>query len=440
MREEIGIIGATVTQGNLQLLERLTLPADERAPALPELKQALGVDELVYLATCNRVEFIYSGPNGQSASAVRNRLLDYFFEGGRQIRFSHGDLFALRGTDAIRHIFRVTASLESMVIGETQITGQIKTALGIALQTATAGLHLEKLITEALLIARKVRNETKIGSGSLSMASLVIGELQKGATFTKDSTIALIGAGEMTVKMAAYLSKLLPAQILFVNRTKEKAETLAARFSGRSVSLERFISDPGKIDAIISATSSPQAVFDQGFLDKLRDKNEHVICVDLAIPRDFAPDYDESEVITLIDIPRLNENKDKNLRGKFRELDKSSEIIETATLEFVSSFIEDTLKPALEQTREESLQFAREKCDRLFSERLIQFSSEERELVYDLMKKVLGRAHAKQSRAFAGHLSRLNETPAIDDVDKSVNTGKNGQNSIHLFRESVSEI
>ena len=426
----------------MQLLERLTLPADQRALLLPQLKSALGVDELVYLATCNRVEFIYSGPNGRSASAVRNRLLDYFFKNDRQIRrirFSPGDIFAHNGTESIRHIFRATAGLESMVIGETQITGQIKTALATAHQATTAGPQLENLISKALLAARKIRNETKIGSGSLSMASLVIGELQKRLTCRENPTIALVGAGEMTVKMAAYLKNLLPAQILFVNRTEERAEDLAQRFSGKALSLESFISDPGKLDAIISATGSPRAVFGRDFMETLRVKNDHVTCVDLAIPRDFSADYDESDEITLIDIPRLNENKDKNLRGKFRELDKAGEIIETAIQEFVSSFIEQSLKPALDKSREESLQFSKEQCDRLFSERLIRFSSEERELVNDMMEKVLGRAQAKQSRAFAAHLGKLTELRAAEkSTEKPAEAAANARYSVHPFEETTS--
>ncbi|MFQ5606799.1 MAG: glutamyl-tRNA reductase [Candidatus Zixiibacteriota bacterium] len=428
----IGIISASVSCGNLPLVEGLTLPAEERIRLLPKLKEALGVDELAYLATCNRVEFIYSAANGLTVAQVRNRLLDYFFSGGRMIRFSPVDFAEYTGSGAVRHIFRVTAALESMVIGETQITGQVKAALGDARTAGTAGPQLRRLLGAALMSARRVRNETEIGSGSLSMASLALAELKRNGAFTEESTVALVGAGEMTLKLAAHLRKLLSIKILFVNRTQEKAETFAKRFSGEAISLSDFLADPPQVDAIISATSSPEAVFGRSFLEKSRRSKGGLVCLDLAIPRDFSEDFDESDSVTLIDIAHLNENRDKNLRGKFREVDKAGKIVENAACEYIGSQIERSLQRVLSEAREETLKFAREKCNDLFAGRLAGLSEQERELVFDLLKKSLGRASADQSRALASHLGEIEEGQAPE-------LATDNQCDVHSYAESVSE-
>ncbi|HKK20370.1 MAG TPA: hypothetical protein VJ983_02780, partial [candidate division Zixibacteria bacterium] len=218
---ELGILGTSVWQQNQPLLERLTLDREARNEQLAELKAALGISELVYIATCNRVEFVYTTSDVLPGNQVLHRLIDFFFRDSREINFFPNDFYHYTGKEAITHVFRTVSSLESIVVGETQITGQFKQAVEDAQEAGLAGMYLEKLANEALNVAKRVKRETGIGNGSLSMASLAFEEMQASLSDRKNAVVALIGAGEMTRKVAAYTNKAGLGELLFVNRTVE---------------------------------------------------------------------------------------------------------------------------------------------------------------------------------------------------------------------------
>ncbi len=237
---ELGILGTSVWQQNQALLERLTLDREGRNEQLAQLKSALQISELVYIATCNRVEFMYTTSDSLSGNQILHRLIDFFFRDSRDINFFPNDFYHFTGREAITHVFRTVSSLESIVVGETQITGQFKQAVEDAQAAGLAGMYLEKLADEALNVAKRVKRETGIGNGSLSMASLAFEEMQTNLSGHGDCTIALVGAGEMTRKVAAYINKANLGSLIFVNRTVEKANALAEEFNGKSCSLEAF--------------------------------------------------------------------------------------------------------------------------------------------------------------------------------------------------------
>lgn len=407
MNTTVRVIGTSISEGNMPLLERLTIAPEERAAKLLQLKEQLGVTEILYLPTCNRVEFIVSCEPEVSAVQIRNRLLDFFLADGRDFEFAPSDLYEFSAASAIRHIFRVVSAMESLVIGETQITGQFKSAfIDGKDEYGLIGQRLEPLAEAALLVAKRVRNETSLGSGSLSMASLVMEELESDGPLPENYTVALIGSGEMSRKMAAYLRKRNIKNILFVNRTIEKAEALAAKYTGRAVGLSEFVTDPGSVDAIVSATSASDPILDGAFLNRLTENNSHTVCVDLAIPRDFSTEFQLHDSTTLIDIPYLKRRRESNLRQKFQEVDSAAELIDRAVTEFQSAQIERTLRPVLRRSYQESLEFALENCDKLLSSRLEGQSDETERLVKNLLKKVVGFSSAKFAHAVSAHLTK----------------------------------
>ncbi|MEA1980666.1 MAG: glutamyl-tRNA reductase [candidate division Zixibacteria bacterium] len=387
---EFGIIGTSIWQQNMPLLERLTVDRDSKIETIQKLKEILGLEELIYLSTCNRVEFIFVKPRHISNNTILHKMIDFFFKDNTTISFFPNDFFTYSGKEAISHLFRMTSSLESLVVGETQISSQFKTAYEEAQVAGWCGPMLNSLAKEALMIAKRVKKETTISDGSVSMASLATNELKNTLAKIEAPKVAIVGSGEMSVKMAKYIRDIFNGQIVFVNRTLAKAEKLASEYKCESIALDKFLDSPIEIDAIITATAAVGSVFDFEFLKKLQKMNKQIVCIDLAIPRDFSFDFNGAENITLIDIPFLKSKAQSNLRQKFVEASRADEIVRDAVLQYLSYRIEVSLKPIFNESYKESMDFARKAYDNLFSHRMQSLPEEEKEAVFELISKVIG--------------------------------------------------
>ncbi len=412
---EIGIIGTSIWQQNMRLLEKLTLDREGKLDRLVQLKAVLGVDELIYLSTCNRVEFMFTISNGHSTARVLHRLIDFFFAGGRDISFFPNDFYQYTGRDAVRHLFRTVSSLESLVVGETQITGQVKEAAREAADAGLMGTALDTLIKEALAVAKRVRTETGLGEGSVSMASLAYEEIERAFCGRTDvPTVALIGAGPMSSKMARYIAKTKLANLLFVNRTVEKAQKLADEFGGAAMPLAQFKDEAPRVDAIVSATACSHFVFTGEYLEKIDSAAAPIICIDLAIPQDFSPEFGRDGRVTLIDIPALKDREQTNLRRKFTESSRASEIVSEAVQAFLRSRLEISMKPILRDSYEQSLSLANRALDDLFEKKLAGLPEEQKEHVRSLVIKLIGHSSFQPARILSGHLVDLQDQLLLD--------------------------
>ena len=419
MKTEFGILGTSIWQQNMSLLERLTINRDERERILPELKAHLGVEELIFLSTCNRVEFIYVTSSDAGSSRVLHKLIDFFCCNGQELNFFPNDFYHYAGREAITHLFRTVSSLESLVVGETQITGQFKQAFQDSAEIGIAGPALDALARQALLVAKQVKRDTTIGVGAVSMASLASTQLapilNKGAV----PVIALVGSGEMTSKVARYIQELGEAELLFVNRTLAKAEQLAEMFNGCAMSLEDFQTQPEAVAAIVSATAAIEPVFDADFLNRLKKNDQPIICVDLAIPRDFADAFNHSDHVSLIDIHALKSRVQGNLKQKFVEAGKADEIVRTSVNKFMSDRIEVSLKPIFHDSYQASIELAREAIDDLFANRKSTLPVEEKERVMRLVTRLVGHSAFQPARVLADRLAQsrtelnLSDAPVI---------------------------
>jgi len=402
---EYGIIGTSIWQQNLPLLEKLTLDRDSKIDKLNELKSALGVDELIYLSTCNRVEFVYFSNSNHSDGHFLHRLIDFFFSDGHEINFFPNDFYYYKGKEAITHLFRTVSSLESLVVGETQITGQFRNAYDEALEAGLAGLYLNNLANEALLVSKKIKRETSIGEGAQSMASLAAEELLKYFQSGQNPLIALVGAGEMTEKFAKYILKEKIGQLLFVNRSKDKAEKLAKMYGGESISLEDFISNPVKVDAIMSATAAPYVVFNFDFIKNSQPTTKAVLCIDLAIPRDFSNDFNIDDNFKVIDIQYLKGKAQGNLRKKFIEASKANEIIKESVHNFISDRMEVSIKPIFHNTYKESIELAHQALNDLFTKRVTSLSDDDQKAIINLVTKLIGHSSFQPSKVISNRLA-----------------------------------
>lgn len=414
---EIGIIGTSIWQHNLPLLQRLTLDRDNRNDELSRLKQYLGAQELFYVATCNRVELMYVRDEQASLNgSMLHRVLDFFFADGRDVSFFPNDFYHYTGKDAIRHLFRTVSSLESLVVGETQVTGQFADALAACKEAQLSGPVLEAVTKQALQVAKRVRRETEIGQGAVSMASLAVSTIRRQLPSNARPRIALVGAGPMTAKCAGHLHKGMPCDLVFVNRTPAKVRAVAEQFEGEVVSLDEFRRDPGRIDAIISATAAGGAVFDCKFATLLAQQERPVVCVDLAIPADFCEAFGETENIMYVDIAKLRACGQQNLRNRFVTITRANDIVQEEVEQYFAHQIEVTLKPIFHQSYNESVAMARRAFDDLFDKKVTSLGQEDREAILHLVNKLLGRSCFGPAKALSDQLATQSEQLLSDDI------------------------
>jgi len=298
----LALIGVNHKTAPIELRERLAIGRDQ----LPEVMRALagvpGVIECLIVSTCNRVEML---------AAVDGAGVDLAGFLQRQFGIEAAELaphlYEHRDRQAVRHLFRVAASLDSMVVGESQILGQVKDAFAVARECGTVSAQLERLLQSAFTAAKRVRSETEIGSHSISIASVAVELARKIFGSLSGHTVFLVGAGKMSELAARSLVQQGAGKILVANRTLERAEDLAARFQGRVVPFERLHDSASQADIVITSTGAPHPIFlrehGQAFLHRRR--NRPMIFIDIAVPRDVDPAMNRLEGIFVYDIDDL---------------------------------------------------------------------------------------------------------------------------------------
>jgi glutamyl-tRNA reductase len=394
-------------QANIGLLEALTVSECKRNERLRALKRHLQVQELLYVATCNRVEFLVVMPADSTDMAdIRNLILDFFFtEDSTSARpeFEPGSFRLFDGREAARHIFEVAGSIDSIVIGESQILGQLKAAQQFCQENELSGQIIERLLAAAYKTAKKIRTETDLGKKSVSMASLVEIRLDEILAENPEAVIAIVGSGPMTPKMADIIRRKHKNKILFVNRTVPKVEEHAVRFLGEAVLLDNFLAGIHAADIIISSTSSPAPIFDEAELAKINSGK--IYAFDLAIPRDFADDLAESKVLEIWNLERLNILAQNNRRERFRVIDQASRIIDEQLRLYLQREIAQMITPLFDAALDESMALAQEGLANLFKNRLSHLSENDRELLVYWSRKVLSHACYLPARQLARHIA-----------------------------------
>lgn len=391
----LGIIGTHInsqtkeSQG-VRLLGRLTISQENRDELLPKLKDYIGVDELVYLATCNRVEFVFSADETVSVTDIRNRILDFFFRDNPRISFSPNDFYAKSGIQAGRHLFSVASALDSLVIGEAQILGQIKDAYFSASENGLAGDQLASIFQRVFKVAKKVRTETSLGKKSVSMVSLATSLIQKVVADEGDIPVALIGVGEMTRKMATYLTGRGITNIIIVNRTEFKAVALADEFGGSGMSLDSFLTMTPDVRIICTSTGSPNPIFTDESVRGLMQHNDKLLFIDLAIPCDVEIEKTVENGLEIYNIDDLKKISDKNRRQRFRDVDKAHAIISNEIDQYRRRIVESELKPVFNLSYQEAREYADDGLERLFSKSLAHIDDKDRKQISRFVEKLVG--------------------------------------------------
>jgi glutamyl-tRNA reductase len=387
----LGIIGVNIASQNLELLERLTVPVEERADRLFALKTFADLSGLVYLATCNRVEFIFTYRQPNDLTSVRNKILDHFFHGQPGAKFEPNDFFLYHGSEAVTHLFSVAAALDSVMIGEAQILGQVKNALTFAQENNLADSQLERVFQAAFRVAKKVRSDTELGKGNVSVVGLAGSLIREFIKTEGLVAAALFGVGEMTRKMAQYLRDQGITEIYFVNRTGAKTQALVEQFGGQGMSLEDFLRNPLPVRIICTATSSPTPILNDQVMTELLEKVNHqkMLAIDLAIPRDIEVTDAITEYVQIFNMSDIKQLSDSNRRQRFRDVDTAREIISAEIDSFQQHEVEDSLKSLFAESHREAADLAQKCLNDLFSKHLPQLADQDRKRIEYMLNKVV---------------------------------------------------
>ena len=343
----------------LAVRERVVFHVERLHEALGELKRGLA-HEAAILSTCNRTELYVSG---QSPDELTQWLAQYHRLGAEELQQY---LYTLPNEQAVRHAFRVASGLDSMVIGEPQILGQMKEAARAAESAGTLGSLLHRLFQRSFAVAKEVRSTTRIGAASVSMAAAAVKLAARIYPSLKDQSVLFIGAGEMIELVATHFAAQAPARIAVANRTVERAERLAGRLNARAIELRSLAEHLHEYDIVVSCTASSLPILGKGLVERaLRQRRRRpIFMVDLAVPRDIEPEAGELDDVFLYTIDDLGEIVSANLDARRSALEQAEAIIDVQVGRFMHWMQLREGAPLIRALREEADAARREELER----------------------------------------------------------------------------
>jgi glutamyl-tRNA reductase len=321
------VIGLSHHSSPITVRERFAFPDTTIPDTLEKLRQTGIVTESVILSTCNRVE-IYAAtelPARQAALQLRQFLIEHH----SYQEPIETEIYFYSEPESLEHLFKVACGLDSMVVGETEILGQLKKAYETALQHKQTGRHLNKAFQKAFNVAKHIRTETNIQRGSVSVGSVAVELAQKIFSSLDQHPVMIIGAGETSEKTARALLSRGAHSIIVSNRSHDRAVALAKELEGHAVHFEDWAAEFPAIDIVISSTAAPHYILDRAKLEplmKLR-RNRPLLLIDIAVPRDIDPSVNFLENVYLYNIDDLQAIADDYLRQRKEEIARCAAII-----------------------------------------------------------------------------------------------------------------
>ena len=319
------LIGVNHRTAPVEVREHFAIPESRLPEAVKMLTSCAGVEEGMIVSTCNRVEILARTNDNQTG-------LDEFFHDfyGVDMAPYRQHLYEYRERDAVRHVFRVASSLDSMVVGEPQILGQVKEAYATARAVGGVNSQLDALLSRAFAVAKRVRNETAVATSAVSVASVAVDLAKKIFGNLQGKSVYLVGAGKMCELAARHLLAHGAGQIYVSNRTFERAEALAKKFNGEALPFDQLYDTVPRADIVISSTGAPHAIFrkehGEKFLSKRR--NRPMFFIDIAVPRDVDPEMNKLDGMFVYDIDDLQQVVTSHLGDRRAEADRAEAIVQ----------------------------------------------------------------------------------------------------------------
>jgi glutamyl-tRNA reductase len=354
---ELFCIGLSHKTAPLSVRERMALPEERQVEVLRGLQ---GVPEAMLISTCNRVE-VYAVATEPSA---RDVLMSVVVGIGGDEALHH--TYEHRGDAALAHLFRVAASLDSMVVGEPQILGQVKDAFQLAQRAGVAKAELTRACSAAFESAKRIRTETGVGRAAMSMASAAVDLAAKIFGAVAHKAVLLVGAGEMAELVARHLKTAGVTQMAIANRTVSRAEELARAVGASAVPFEAITERLVWADLVVCSTASPQPIFTRDGVSSLLKARKHrpLFMVDLAVPRDVAPDVNALQGVYAYDVDDIQKVVSENAAARAAEAAKAEVIVAEEVSRFVRARALREGVPVLAQLRKQAEKIMRAELER----------------------------------------------------------------------------
>ncbi len=332
---DIIVIGLNHKTAPIEVREKVAFDGPKLEEALNVLKKSNVVKENIILSTCNRVE-IYAGVNDPDLGfdSIKSFLAD-FHKVPRDLLDQ--SLYFHKGTEGIRHIYRVGSSLDSMVVGEPQILGQLKDAFEAAAKNKTTGVFLNKLMRKSVSVAKRIRTETKIAENAVSISFAAIELAKKIFDDLATKSFMLLGAGEMAELAARHLINNGVKDVYITNRTTARAEELATEFNGKVILFDNFTMELRYSDIVICSTGAPHYILKKDEMHKIMKerKQKPVFIIDISVPRNIDPEINDLANVYLYDVDNLQGIVETNIQERAKEAEKAERIVD----EEIGSFL-----------------------------------------------------------------------------------------------------
>lgn len=363
----IVIVGLSHKTAPVEIREKVAFSPTAMEGPLHQVLALPSVSEAVIVSTCNRVElYVISRQSDTAIIELQQFLADFH---GLKLETLAPHLYDFAGTAAIQHVLRVASSLDSMMIGEPQILGQIKTAYAYACEHKTVGLILNRFLRKAFSVAKRVRSETAIASNAVSVSFAAVELARKIFDSLENKTVMLIGAGEMCELAAKHFINNGVSRVLVTNRTFSRAEKLAEEFDGTAVNFDNFQEQLHRVDIVLSSTGAPDYVLGAKRLKEVCKERRHkpMFLIDIAVPRDIDPAANKLDSIYLYDVDDLQGVVQANLKERQKEAAKAELIINEEVGQFQDWLAALEVKPTIVALRQKMEQVRQAEMEKTFS-------------------------------------------------------------------------
>ena len=328
------LVGVNHKTTPVEIREKLAFTKGKIEESVERLFNFPDIIEHTILSTCNRVE-IYARANCQDSAikSIKQFICDYHEVSPVELE---DHFYSYRNEEAVEHLFRVSSSLDSMILGETQILGQVKDAYSLAKDLRSTGLVLNQLFEKAFSIAKKVREETGIAERSVSISSAAVELAQKIFDDLENRTVMLVGTGEMAELAAKHLISYGVKTVYVTSRTYDRAANLARTLNGSALDFEAFKNELHRADIVITSTSASNFIIKKEMVEKAihERKNKPIFFIDIAVPRDIEPDVNDLENVYLYDIDDLHVVVSANMKEREKEADNAMHFISQEVTKF----------------------------------------------------------------------------------------------------------
>ncbi|WMS87073.1 glutamyl-tRNA reductase [Pleionea litopenaei] len=407
----------------VDIRERVAFDPASLLEALKVLKQEVQLEEVAVLSTCNRMEVYFRGDD-DAHQRLTNWLIEHHTlepDALQQCLYVH------QGEQAVQHVMRVACGLDSMVLGEPQILGQMKDAFQFARDAGTLGQLLDRLFQHTFTVAKKVRTDTEIGSSAVSVAYAAVSLAKKIFSDLSSMTALYIGAGETIELAARHLHNQGVSNIIVANRTLERGESLTRQFGGKAITLTQLAEQMPAADIVISSTASPLPIVGKGLIEESIKKRRHrpMFMVDLAVPRDIEPEVGQLRDVYLYSVDDLKDVIDENLKARSQAAEEAEDIVANQSehyIDWVNSLASVDLvkeyRHTIEDIKQQELNKALallesgESAEKVLQQYAHRFANKVMHSPTQYLRNLRDQEHSKEAIA-------VREVLGLDDLDKS---------------------